>query len=593
MLRRLPACRSTSAAWPMGRHPQAGAFLDWWAAQLLHLPLQMQQLAGQAPDEFPGAALPSWVPDCRMLPVGAPWLTWASDAGLRQQAEQSLPAARPYSFACYADGQPIDPAERLAYASFNDPDREAIVDPFDPATLVRLAAYREIDAASGSAAGLLYQVWRERDTVLRLQDQTQKLQDQAQQLQARLQEAQTHLAVLQGSRSYRLGRLLLAPLRLARSKGGGRLLQALRHMLARLRCHQRQHGWRATLGASVRYLRRKGWSGLRRDLALDLDPLSPLSGQWLRPDPPPLAAHEESVDVIVCIHNAPDDVRRCLAAVLEHTVQPYRLILVDDGSQPKTAGLVSEFAAAHGIDPIRNETARGYTLAANQGLRASEADFAVLLNSDTIVTPDWLDRMLRCARSDARVAVVGPLSNTASWQSVPRIVGDDGDWCDNPLPDGRTPADMAGQVARVARPQYPRVGFRNRFCYMIRRVAREELGNFDEYTFARGFGEENDYSLRVLQAGWQLAVADDAYVFHAQSRSYSSERRHKLARLAGEALEKKHGQARIEQGLLHTRDNLVLAAMRARIAGCGTNRLLSSRPSSGTGAAGCCFCCLS
>src|SRR5690606_13111841 len=138
-----------------------------------------------------------------------------------------------------------------------------------------------------------------------------------------------------------------------------------------------------------------------------------------RRTPTNLIPHTETVDIIVCVHNALEDVRNCLAAVLRNTAPPYQLILVDDGSQPETRDFVKEFAESQGVPLIRNEEAKGYTLAANMGLRATSGNFVILLNSDTIVSPNWLDRMLRCFRENPKVGAAGPLSNTASWQSVP------------------------------------------------------------------------------------------------------------------------------------------------------------------------------
>ncbi|MEO0249484.1 MAG: glycosyltransferase [candidate division WOR-3 bacterium] len=152
---------------------------------------------------------------------------------------------------------------------------------------------------------------------------------------------------------------------------------------------------------------------------------------------PPVQAHQASVDIIVCVHNALSDVQRCLEAIVRHTNQPYSLILVDDGSESETRNYLSEFAHSQRAVLLRNEEAKGYTRAANQGLRQSSSDYVVLLNSDTVVTPEWLDRLIACAESDTRIGLVGPLSNTASWQSIPEIESH-GDWAANPLPTGMT-----------------------------------------------------------------------------------------------------------------------------------------------------------
>lgn len=278
-----------------------------------------------------------------------------------------------------------------------------------------------------------------------------------------------------------------------------------------------------------------------------------------------LQQHTSSVDIIVCIHNALDDVKICLESVIKNTSPPYQLILVDDGSAIETADYLRDLSTQHGCLLLRSEQATGYTFAANRGLRASTADYVVLLNSDTIVSMEWLDRMVMCAESAEDIAMVGPLSNTASWQSVPKIE-DNGDWAENPLPEGITIEHMAGLIAADSARLYPRLPFLNGFCLLIKRCTLKDIGEFDEEAFASGYGEENDYCLRIRAEGGTLALADDVYVFHSQSRSYSHERRKMLMTRSADALASKHSQPIIDQLAASCRYNPVLAGIRARVA---------------------------
>ena len=274
----------------------------------------------------------------------------------------------------------------------------------------------------------------------------------------------------------------------------------------------------------------------------------------------------ETVDVIVCVHNAFEDVKRCLSSVLEYSMPPYRIIIVDDGSKEDTQQYLEHFSKAQGAILLRNNEAKGYTLAANQGMRRSQARYVTLLNSDTIVTSQWLERMVCCANSDSSIGLVGPLSNTASWQSIPQVMMD-GDWADNTLPEDVSIADMGLLVAKYSGCAYPGISFLNGFCILIKREVLQQLGYFDEVTFAKGYGEENDYCIRARKAGWKLAIADDAYVYHAQSKSYSHDRRKELAELAGKALAQKHGQDVILAGVGQCQNSLVFKAIRAKTSG--------------------------
>lgn len=286
--------------------------------------------------------------------------------------------------------------------------------------------------------------------------------------------------------------------------------------------------------------------------------------------------HCNSTDIIVCVHNALDDVMICLESILKNTQPPYSLILVDDGSSEQTATYLANFAQSQGATLIRNDEACGYTFAANQGLKAANADNVVLLNSDTVVVPDWLDRMIMCAESDPRIGIVGPLSNTASWQSIPKIE-DAGDWATNPLPEGVSVSDMGNLVAAHSGRIYPRIAFLNGFCLMIKRAVLDRIGYFDEKTFARGYGEENDYCLRTRKSGWTLAVADDVYIYHAQSKSYSHERRKQLSEQATKLLVNKHGNRIIEEGVIFCKNDRVMQGLRIRASLMSPRQLLITR----------------
>ncbi len=387
-----------------------------------------------------------------------------------------------------------------------------------------------------------------------------------------LAQLQTQLQATLNSRSWRItaplrcvgmavrqGLLFLLQVRrLLQKEGGG--LTGIIHIAGKIQRAYRQYGLKATYLHCLRIAR-----GLAAQPYVTADSALPINTTAVSCHKP-IIRPPLTVDIIVCVHNALEDVQRCLDSVLQHSSHPYRIIIVDDGSQDATRDFLSHFAQSHtDILLLRNEQAQGYTLAANIGLLASTADAVVLLNSDTLVSDEWLDRLLTCLISDERLMMVGPLSNTASWQSVPEIEYQ-GDWADNPLPDGVSIDQMADAIATQSARLYPRLGFLNGFCLMIKRSTIMQIGVFDEQTFAKGYGEENDYSLRIDQAGGTLAVADDVYVYHAQSKSYSHERRKILGEQAGIKLAQKHGQTRIDQQVDLCRYHPVMQGIRERAA---------------------------
>ena len=61
------------------------------------------------------------------------------------------------------------------------------------------------------------------------------------------------------------------------------------------------------------------------------------------------------------------------------------------------------------------------------------------------------------------------------------------------------------------------------FCMFLSRVAIDEIGDFDEAAFGRGYGEENDWCLRASAAGWRHLLCGDLFVFHAGGASFGQD----------------------------------------------------------------------
>ncbi len=261
------------------------------------------------------------------------------------------------------------------------------------------------------------------------------------------------------------------------------------------------------------------------------------------------------VDVIIPVFNALSHVQQCLAA-LETCRDDCEVnaIVVNDGSDLEVRLWLESWANQQPFRTLINHTEnKGYTKAVNSGIKASTAQFLVLLNSDTQVTPGWLRNCLRCLLSDPNVGLVGPLSNAASWQSVPKIKNSGGDGFEiNEVPVNVELASLSKVLGGISQQIYPRVKFLNGFCLMFRREVVDSIGLFDEQAFPTGYGEENDFCLRAVDKGFGLAVADDAFVFHAKSKSFGHEKRILLSKAGGQALRDKHGAETIAQALDET-----------------------------------------
>lgn len=272
----------------------------------------------------------------------------------------------------------------------------------------------------------------------------------------------------------------------------------------------------------------------------------------------------EEIDVIICVHNALEEVKVCLESLIAKRTLTFNIIIVDDGSNKETSRFLRAYAEVYNCKLIRNDYAQGYTIAANIGLLASSSKYCVLLNSDTIVTLRWLEKLIACMESEKAVGIAGPLSNAASWQSVPKLF-EQNDWAKNSLPEKMNLEQMSNLVENRSDKCYPEVPLLNGFCLMVKREVIDKIGYFDQETFSEGYGEENDYCIRAKNAGFKLKVADDCYVYHYKSSSYTSDQKKLLKKQADKLICRKYSSKKIRDCMTVLKENKELNTLRKKV----------------------------
>lgn len=275
----------------------------------------------------------------------------------------------------------------------------------------------------------------------------------------------------------------------------------------------------------------------------------------------------KKIDIIVCVHNALEDVEKCLESIaLNRKSNLHNLIIIDDGSDAPTARYLDGFVnGVEWAELRRNAKATGYTKAANLGLSVSTGELVILLNSDTVVTDGWVEKMADAVFSTPGAGIVGPMSNAASYQSLPDVRASLTQTAVNELPPELGPEKMnmlceAWTTVSVL----PRVQLVHGFCFGITRNVIEAVGSFDEKNFPKGYGEENDYCLRAQDFGFGLVLATHTFIYHSKSKSYQDDTRIQLAKQASEALVELHGAARILRAKQSMERHKMLHALRVK-----------------------------
>lgn len=229
-------------------------------------------------------------------------------------------------------------------------------------------------------------------------------------------------------------------------------------------------------------------------------------------------------DIIIPVYNGIEETRRCIESVIRHTdLSVNHLYLIDDASPDgAVVPMLEKYASGNsGITLIKNKRNLGFPGTVNTGIKASTHD-VLLLNSDTIVTRNWLNKIVECAYSSEEIATVTPLSNAATLASVPYMC------VDNKLPEGYSIDRMGFLVESVSIKKYPRVPVGVGFCFFIKRSVIDVVGLLDEEAYERGYGEENDFCHRATILGYAHVLCDDTFVYHSGTASFVPEQKQAL-----------------------------------------------------------------
>lgn len=244
---------------------------------------------------------------------------------------------------------------------------------------------------------------------------------------------------------------------------------------------------------------------------------SPAQAQHAQPTPVPLTPPAHPVDVIVPVYRGLADTKLCIdSALASKCATPWRLIVINDASpEPEVTEWLRERAQQDSrITLLENAENLGFVGTVNRGMALNSDHDVLLLNSDTEVANDWLDRIRRAAYSDQKVGSVTPFSNNATICSYPRFCKD------NSLPRGYDTAQLDALCAQTNPGAVVDVPTGVGFCMYIRRDCLQQVGLFDTENFGKGYGEENDFCQRAAEAGWRNLHLLDTFVLHTGGVSF-------------------------------------------------------------------------
>lgn len=229
---------------------------------------------------------------------------------------------------------------------------------------------------------------------------------------------------------------------------------------------------------------------------------------------------QKPVHIIMPLYNGYECLKDCIDSIYRNTdLSFHSLVIIDDQSTdsriPHYLEELQNKAPTKKITLLHNETNLGFAKTINRGMRFSPED-VIILNSDTIVTKNWVTKLQRAAYSKPRVATATPLSNYVTINGIPKP------FQYNSIPNGMGIDAFADFLEKISLRYYPEIPAGVGFCMFIKRAVLDDIGYFDEERFGKGYAEETDFCMRALKKGYAHVLDDTNYIYHIGGVSFES-----------------------------------------------------------------------
>lgn len=237
------------------------------------------------------------------------------------------------------------------------------------------------------------------------------------------------------------------------------------------------------------------------------------------------APDNTTLSIIIVTHNTAQLVLKLLESVsyaIDFFKRKSEIIIVDNASTDKTPKLVKEKYKK--VKVIENKKNLGFAVANNQGITKARGKYLLLLNSDTILTKDVLQKMVDYLDQNPQVGVVtckvllpnGKIDPACHrgfptpWAAVSYFLGLEKMFPNNPLFSQYhlwyKPLDTIHEI------DSPTGAF-----FLVRREVVKSVGLLDESFFM--YGEDLDWAFRIKKKGWKIMYNPASYITHLKKQS--------------------------------------------------------------------------
>ena len=223
-----------------------------------------------------------------------------------------------------------------------------------------------------------------------------------------------------------------------------------------------------------------------------------------------VAATYPLVSIVAVTYNSSEYLAPFIDSILANTTYPnHELIIVDNASSDETRLVLDAYAGRPNFRTLLLDRNRGFAGGNNAGIEAARGEYIVVINPDTIVTTGWLHRLLRPLLRDRSIGMSAPVTNFSGNQT--RVAGR--------YSCLSTMQAFASNLARDRAGETLEIQVAPLLCAAISRALIEKVGMLDE-NYEIGMFEDDDFALRLRQAGYRIVTAEDCFIHHFGNGSF-------------------------------------------------------------------------
>lgn len=239
----------------------------------------------------------------------------------------------------------------------------------------------------------------------------------------------------------------------------------------------------------------------------------------------------EYIYIIIPVYAGLKQTTACILSVLNAKNNSlFKIIIVNDNTKDSAIYNYINGIDAENLILIDKKSNTGFPDTINLAVKFVGGHDFIILNSDTVVTDYWIDKILSISESDQTIGTITPITNNGELVSSPLL--------------GAITNPSFEQVQKINSyceefysGEYFDIPVGNGFCLFIRNACWHEAGGFDAELWGKGYGEEIDFCIKASQMGWRNVCTYGTYIYHEGGVSFGANKAHNIRENSKKILE--------------------------------------------------------